>query len=131
LPQLTPQLIPPPPAEEKFLKEAFDEHARKGQSAADTAAAWDRFLRIQSFWDSQMAWRAFRASEELKLPIVILAGVGHVEHGWGIASRLRSLAPEASVLSTLPWRAGDTDRSAADLYYFCPDTDDQPPTAAR
>jgi uncharacterized iron-regulated protein len=129
--QVTPQLLPPPPAAEKFLKEAFEEHGKTGKPAPDARAAWDRFLRVQSFWDSEMAWRAFRASEESKLPAVLLAGVGHVEHGWGIASRLRVFAPQARVVSILPWRGGESDREGADLYYFCPETEDSAGRAAR
>lgn len=130
-PSITPRLVPPPPAEEAFLKEAFEQHGKKARSPADAKDAWDRFLRVQSFWDSEMAWRAFRASEESRLPVVILAGGGHVEHGWGIASRLLTFAPGAKVLSILPWRGDDADRVGADLYYFCPETEERAPGAAR
>ena len=81
----------------------------------------ERFTRIQSLWDSQMAWRAAKAERELQRRVVMVTGVGHVEHGWGIVSRLASFAPGASTLSILPWRGQAIDASAADLFFFCPE----------
>ncbi len=47
-------------------------------------------------------------------PVVILAGGGHVEYGWGIARRIRLLDPDARVLLVMPWR-------------ITPDVDAKPP----
>lgn len=118
---VTPLLLPPPSAQEEMLRTAFDEHLRAGRTSGPPEGAWQRFLRVQSFWDSEMAWRAARAAEVLHVPVLVLAGVGHVEHGWGIASRLRVFARGAAVTAITPWR-GDRSEGLGDaLHYLCPD----------
>ncbi|EGY24914.1 PDZ domain family protein [Desulfovibrio sp. A2] len=68
------------------------------------AAALERFLLVQSLWDSAMAHEAVRVRVAHGGPVVILAGGGHVEFGWGIARRIRLLDPDARVLLVMPWR---------------------------
>ncbi|WMW64787.1 ChaN family lipoprotein [Nitratidesulfovibrio liaohensis] len=68
------------------------------------AAALERFLLVQSLWDSAMAHQAVRVRVAHGGPVVILAGGGHVEFGWGIARRIRLLDPDARVLLVMPWR---------------------------
>ncbi len=63
------------------------------------------FVRAQSLWDSAMATRAMELHKALQRPVVIIAGTGHVEYGWGIALRLRAQEPEARVICVMPWRA--------------------------
>lgn len=80
----------------------------------------DRFFLIQSLWDTAMAERAIAAREEGGRPVVVLIGAGHVEFGWGIAHRIRTLRPQASVLLLTPWRGTEpVDPSEADIRYFC------------
>lgn len=72
--------------------------------------ALERFLLVQSLWDSAMAHEAVRVRVAHGGPVVILAGGGHVEYGWGIARRIRLLDPDARVLLAMPWRiAPDAD----------------------
>ena len=66
--------------------------------------ALERFLLVQSLWDSGMAHEAVRVRVAHGGPVVILAGGGHVEFGWGIARRIRLLDPNARVLLVMPWR---------------------------
>jgi uncharacterized iron-regulated protein len=120
--EITPTIIRPPHQQEAMLKQAMDEHRKSGHSSGDADAAWSRFITVQSFWDTQMAWRAARAAQSLDRRVLIFAGGGHVEHGWGIAWRLRSFAPGARVLALTAWRGGDFDPSEADLFFYCPDT---------
>lgn len=68
----------------------------------DQASA--RFFRVQAVWDSMMAEQALALHEQWQLPILIFAGSGHVQHGWGIEYRLQSLAPEARCLGIMPVR---------------------------
>ena len=65
------------------------------------------FLRVQSLWDTTMAEQAIRAHKQTGRPVVILAGSGHVEHGFGIASRLEKLDPRGATLLIMPVR-GET-----------------------
>jgi hypothetical protein len=52
-----------------------------------------------------MAEQAARLKKQSSGPVLIAAGTGHVEYGWGIALRLRLLAPGARIVSVMPWRA--------------------------
>jgi len=115
LPPEIPALIPPPPEQEPMLRRAFEAHGRGG------AAAWDRFVRVQSLWDTAMAVAARTWSRRLDRPVIVLAGAGHVANGWGIAHRLRHLDPGAGVVSVMPWRGeAPIDPAEADLFYYCP-----------
>ena len=106
----------------------------RGKTADATPTAQqmrDRFMLIQSLWDSTMAEQAvtirkFERRRLMKgtqamprLPMMILAGAAHVEYGYGIASRIKALEPEARILLVMPF-SGDRPREpgAADLYYF-------------
>jgi membrane-associated protease RseP (regulator of RpoE activity) len=106
-----------------------------------TDEALERFLLVQSLWDSAMAHQAVRVRVAHGGPVVILAGGGHVEFGWGIARRIRLLDPDARMLLVMPWRiapdaegaspaaaagnkpaaAADTppDAAQADLFWVC------------
>lgn len=81
---------------------------------ASNDEALERFLLVQSLWDSAMAHQAVRVRVAHGGPVVILAGGGHVEFGWGIARRIRLLDPDARVLLVMPWR-------------IAPDADVRPP----
>lgn len=83
----------------------------------------ERFLLIQSLWDSTMAESAVaaRRQEGLSRPVVILAGTGHVEHGYGIASRLALFDPEARGLLVMPFSGSSVEAGVAHLYYYSPD----------
>lgn len=85
--------------------------------------ALERFLAVQSAWDSKMAEAAVEAWDKYERPLVILVGSGHVEHGWGIPSRLRGLDPGAGILTIAPWRGGEpVDPLAADAFFHCHET---------
>lgn len=108
-------------------------------------ARFTRFMRIQSLWDTVMAWQAVKARATIQGPLVILAGAGHVEYGWGIAERLRHMRPDAGIVLLLPTQQLVRDgaqslpllpdpapgrkrnRPAADYYLLCkadaPDTE--------
>ena len=86
-----------------------------------------RFLLIQSLWDSTMAEQAVlvrekaaRLAPESPGPLVILAGGGHVERGFGIAHRLSWLAPGSRVLSIMPFSLERPAPGEADIFYYSP-----------
>jgi len=99
-----PEIVPPPPEQEAMLRESWEAHAGQGH-AGGGEEGFRRFVLVQSLWDSQMAAAAISWRRALgREPVAILAGAGHVVHGWGIAWRLRAMEPEATILSVVPWR---------------------------
>ncbi|HCF59555.1 MAG TPA: iron-regulated protein [Myxococcales bacterium] len=125
-------IILSPPAQEPELRRVFDAHRSLGHGTRREESApraleedFERFVLAQSLWDSKMALEAMDASEKHGGPVVILAGIRHVEHGWGIAHRLHVLSPGARLLTVLPWRGGEQpEAGAADLFFYCPETPD-------
>jgi uncharacterized iron-regulated protein len=124
---LLPETIVPPPAEqEEVLEQAFAFHLEDDTPEAERQKRLERFFLVQSLWDSTMAERAVEARQEFGSPVLILAGAGHVEFGWGIGHRLAILEPGASQISIMPWRGprvgktGDARPEGADLYHYCP-----------
>lgn len=121
--QRLPQPILEPPQEQlDSLEQEFAGHEQMFAHAGNaTNASLERFIRVQSIWDTQMAARARSVRANTGRTVVVLTGSGHVEYGWGIASRLRQWEPQAEVLGLLPWRGGVLpDPSAADAFFYCP-----------
>jgi uncharacterized iron-regulated protein len=128
---ITPTLVPPLPEQESMLREAMAAHAHHRSSASGADHMWEQFVRVQSFWDSQMAYAAMTGSRELKSNIAIIAGAGHVEHGWGIAHRLRQMDPSVKVLTVMPLRPETPlEPSEADVFFRCPAVPDEPATVS-
>lgn len=86
------------------LHQAMRETGQKTQDAPGMPAMSERFFLVQAAWDSMMAEQALAWHAKLERPLVILAGAGHVEHGWGIEYRLRQLSPRSRVLGIMPVR---------------------------
>lgn len=93
----------------------------------EPSKALERFLLVQSVWDSTMAEQAMLVRQRHQeqpnrahQPLVILAGSGHVEFGHGIAHRLLVLDPQARILSIMPFSGRKPERGAADLFYYSP-----------
>lgn len=61
-----------------------------------------RFQLIQSLWDTSMAESAVKIHRTTGRPVVIIAGSGHVEHGYGIAHRINTLTPGKKIMLVLP-----------------------------
>jgi len=130
------EIIPPPPAQEAFLREQFSQHMKMRapktdknapDAQADPAAPavsderMAAFFTIQALWDTQMAQRAQIAHARSGRPVAVIAGSGHVESGWGLAHRLKRLDPGARILCVMPWRGGDAPTPGeADAFYYCP-----------
>lgn len=110
-------VIMPPIQQEESLKEVLAMHPHSGLPDSKQA---QRFLLIQSLWDTTMAERAINLRHSTGTPVVVLAGAGHVEHGWGIAHRLKELDPEAKIFMFMPWRGEEFYPTAADSFFYCP-----------
>ncbi len=65
----------------------------------------ERFIRVQSFWDTVMAWNMIRLRQETGQPVLLIVGQGHVENGWGVPYRLKELDFGARVERIEPRRA--------------------------
>lgn len=130
-------IVFPLPAQRKELTAFFSAHGAQfvrgreapGAAAQKTGAGGgapaasprlERFFLIQSIWDSIMAEQAARVRRETGRPVIVLAGGGHVEKGYGIAHRLRVYDPAAAVLTVMPF-SGGAPAGGADLFYFSPE----------
>jgi uncharacterized iron-regulated protein len=89
----------------------------------------EKFFLVQAMWDSMMAEQALKWRDRLGIPMFILAGGGHVEHGWGIEYRLRTLDPDAACLAIMPVRDAEDFKDQTDvtqrplpgnsIYFYC------------
>ena len=117
------RVIKPAPGQVRELRAVYEAHAPKMKQGDEKAGSFDRFLLIQSLWDTAMADNAVRIRRETGKPVVVLAGAGHVEYGLGIARRIRALDPDAGILTISPWRGmADADPEAGDVFFYCPPT---------
>ncbi|WP_051617292.1 ChaN family lipoprotein [Desulfonatronovibrio hydrogenovorans] len=110
-------IIEPPEGQMEMLKKQFSLHQDMIQ--ADEAVL-QRFVTAQSVWDTKMAEEAVRIREELGRPVLILAGTGHVNRGYGIEHRLELLSPGARITSFVPARSLEGMTKDNPFYYFCP-----------
>lgn len=109
-------------------KSATASKAISGKAPSMSAMA-EKFYLVQALWDSMMAEQALTYEGRLNRPMLILAGSGHVEHGWGIEYRLRTLDPKAVCLSVMPVRDAEDFKSQTDtsqrpmpaeqVYFYC------------
>lgn len=77
----------------KNMREVFFHHNQT------KAMNFDNFFQSQILWDETMAWTAAQAMERNPgVPMVILAGNGHLEHAWGIPDRIRRLTGQTSAV---------------------------------
>jgi uncharacterized iron-regulated protein len=114
-------IVPPAPEQLRGLRAQHAMH-RSMLGEREGKESLERFLLAQSLWDTFMAERAVALSRSTGSPVVVVAGSGHVEHGWGIPRRIRAIMPEANILTILPWRGGDPPADGeGDLFFHCPD----------
>ncbi|WP_147819634.1 ChaN family lipoprotein [Salidesulfovibrio onnuriiensis] len=109
------------PADDQMdmLREVMAMHSGRD---TDNATQLERFAYVQSLWDSKMAAEAVKLREKYNWPVLVIAGSGHVEYGWGIARRIRQYDPGARIVSVMPWRGGDFDAKAGDVFFYCPES---------
>jgi len=118
--ELLPDEIVPPSTEQRtYLDVIFGQHESKD---AEAQVQRERFHLVQSIWDTKMAEEAVRLRKKFNWRVLLIAGSGHVENGWGIAKRIRWFDPGARVLSIMPWRGDEFDPDAGDVFFYSPDT---------
>ena len=95
------------------------------EDGAAMQTAFERFLLVQSLWDSTMAETATRVRQKTGgvRPVVIIVGGGHVEYGYGIASRLKVFDPTARSLLVMPFSGQLPEPDAAHLFFYSPQPD--------
>ena len=120
---LPPELIPPPPQQRAMIEEEYQRHVElMPDRTMEAGFELDRFMMIQSLWDTQMAHTAIQQRRGPEETVIILTGSAHVAYGHGISHRLSLLDDTAKILSILPWRGGPApDPASGDLFYFCPE----------
>lgn len=115
-------IILPVLEQKKQLEEEYLQHTKmmRGHAQAEDFTL-QRFLLIQSLWDTQMAHLAAAWHKATGRPMVILTGSGHVNFGHGIAHRLAVLEDAPRILTLTPWRGEPLDPALADVFFFCPE----------
>ncbi|WP_319582758.1 ChaN family lipoprotein [uncultured Pseudodesulfovibrio sp.] len=113
------EIVPPATDQRAFLNAVMAMHRNKD---AKDEKERERFYLVQSIWDSKMAEQAVRLRNQYDWPVLVIAGAGHVEYGWGIAKRIRWFDPAARILTIMPWRGGEFDSEAGDLFFYSPDS---------
>lgn len=103
--------------QQKALLDIIAMHENRDQNNLDQV---EKFVLVQSLWDTAMAAQAVKLRREAESPVVILAGAGHVENGWGISKRLKELDPDARIMLLVPWRGDKFFSNAGDAFFYCP-----------
>ncbi len=112
-------IIYPADDQMKMLREIMGMHSGRN---VDNATQFERFVYVQSLWDSAMASEAVKLRRKYNWPVLVIAGAGHVEYGWGIARRIHQYDPGARIVSILPWRGDDFDAKAGDVFFYSPES---------
>lgn len=111
------RIIPAPEEQKKALAPFFSGHSKMLDKRGFSR---ERFFLSQAVWESKMAWEASRRQEETRMPMLILAGSGHIETGWGIGYRLARMCPEAKIIRLLPKRKLSCQDSVRGIRFYCP-----------
>ena len=75
----------------------------------------EKFYLVQALWDTMMAEQALAWRDRTGMPMLVLTGGGHVEHGWGIEYRLRTLDAGATCLGIMPVRDDEDFQEQTDV----------------
>lgn len=113
------EIVPPDDEQVALLDSVYAQHSTLD---AANATQRERFYLVQSIWDSKMAEGAVALHKRFDWPVMVVAGSGHVENGWGIAKRIRQFDPGAKVMTLVPWRGGEFEPDAGDAFFYCPST---------
>jgi uncharacterized iron-regulated protein len=93
------------------LRKVFDEHS------GSTGGNFDRFWEAQLVWDETMAEEAAQyLSTHPDKALVILAGRGHVESGFGIPNRVRRRLPDCKMATLVTADKVQTRDHVADYF---------------
>ncbi|MFP4212690.1 MAG: ChaN family lipoprotein [Desulfohalobiaceae bacterium] len=113
-------IIHPAEDQEQSLRQEYQRHENFLQGKSHALQDEERFILVQSVWDSQMAQEAIKV-HKTGLKVLILAGSRHARKDRGIAHRIRILDNEPRILSLIPWRgSGGIQSQQGDLFFYCP-----------
>lgn len=118
------EIVPVSNAQAPYLDMILEQHLARDarELPLDEAVRRERFFMVQAVWDSKMAEVAVAMHRQYDWPVLVVAGGGHVENGWGIARRIRQFDPAANILLVMPWRGDEFDSESGDVFFFCPET---------
>jgi uncharacterized iron-regulated protein len=124
-PSMPRTIIPPCPDQIQTLQRQFTLHQEMRDHHGPN---FDSFIQVQSLWDSTMAETAISWHRQTQRLVVIIAGSGHVERGWGIPYRIQHLDPTARMVAILPWRSAENREDAQapctpslrTIFFSCP-----------
>lgn len=118
------EIVPVSNAQAPYLDMILEQHLVRDarELPLDEAVRRERFFLVQAIWDSKMAEVAVAMHRQYDWPVLVVAGGGHVENGWGIARRIRQFDPAAKILLVMPWRGDEFDSESGDVFFFCPET---------
>ena len=106
--RICPPLRSGTPEHRKYVRGFFQGHH------GGHAHSFDRFYAAQLVWDEFMAARVGEALPQVKGPLVVLAGRGHIEFAHGIPSRVEATF-DSSFLVVLPVAPGHLSHYAKHL----------------
>ncbi|MFP4629165.1 MAG: ChaN family lipoprotein [Desulfohalobiaceae bacterium] len=113
-------IIYPAKEQKQSLRQEYQRHENFLQGKSHDLQDQERFILVQSVWDSQMAQEAIKVNKN-GLKVLILAGSRHARKDRGIAHRIRILDNEPRILSLIPWRgSGELQAQQGDLFFYCP-----------
>lgn len=96
----------------KRMKEIFGHHPHSEDQD------FERFLQVQLLWDEGMAKRAADfLVEHPDKRMVVLAGIGHLENGYGIPDRVKRRTPVEGAI-VLPWGSLEVRPGVSDFLLF-------------
>jgi uncharacterized iron-regulated protein len=109
-----------------MVKEAFDSHHGHAK------LSFDDFYEAQVIWDETMAYEIARALAPVAAPkrMIVLAGDGHIRHGFGIPRRAerRGATPFRTILPVMLAELEETvSESAGDYLWVMARSEDQLP----
>lgn len=105
------QQIPPPSeirtdneAYRQLLQESYNQHSHGGHG---NSTDFDRFFLVQVLWDETMAETIAQFwQENPEYQVVVIAGKGHIQYGYGIPSRVERRLQETNLVQRSVWLGG-------------------------
>ncbi|MBU1248341.1 MAG: ChaN family lipoprotein [Proteobacteria bacterium] len=106
------------PEQEEMLRSTFAMHG----DIDSFKTRIEGFLLVQSIWETMMAERANALRSQTGRPVVVIAGSGHVDYGWGIPRRIQLLDPGARVVTLTPVRdVYHYSKELGTASFYCPE----------
>ncbi|WP_426777255.1 ChaN family lipoprotein [Lusitaniella coriacea] len=85
----------------QILQNIYNQHAREGHGNSD---GFERFFSVQVLWDETMAQtiaQFWQTSPDYQ--IIVIAGKGHIQYGYGIPSRVKRRLQDTPLIQRSVW----------------------------